>query len=242
MIPPEKLHWIYKLTRMLFCCMLSTFLPEAAAEELIITRTLQDNVRILYGERASRRVKAWQELISTSRELPVAEQLEVVNNFFNQLKFEDDIDHWGKEDFWATPIEFLASGGGDCEDFAVAKYYTLRELGVEDKKLRITYVTALSINAAHMVLSYRPGRDQETLVLDNLDGEIKPASEREDLKPVYSFNGEGLWLSKQRQLQGKRLGKAERLTMWHKLRVRLQQSMEDSEGITIAHNARMMTL
>ena len=82
------------------------------------------------------------------------EKLEKVNRFFNQVNFVSDAIHWQKKDYWATPIEFLASDGGDCEDFALAKYFTLKMLGVPEKKLNLTYVKAWKLNQSHMVLTY----------------------------------------------------------------------------------------
>ena len=88
----------------------------------------------------------------------------------------------------------MQRGAADCEDYAIAKYFSLRQLGVPSYKLRITYVKALRLNQAHMVLTYYPSPGAEPLVLDNLIGEIRPASQRKDLLPVYAFNAEGLYL------------------------------------------------
>lgn len=106
-------------------------------------------------------------------------------------------------------------GAGDCEDFAIAKYISLRHLGVPAEKLRITYVKALRLNQAHMVLTYYSRPDAEPLVLDNLIGSILPASQRTDLQPVYAFNGEGLWLAN--ASGGKQVGDSKRLSRWQDL-------------------------
>ncbi|WP_236632055.1 hypothetical protein [Endozoicomonas montiporae] len=92
--------------------------------------------------------------------------------------------------------------------------------------MRITYVKALRIDQAHMVLTYYPKTGQEPLVLDNLEGKILPASERKDLKPVYNFNGDGLWISRQRG-KGVRVGKADRISLWMELRERLGSELDD---------------
>ena len=195
----------------------------AIASERYISQQLLSQVEQQYGEMAVRRMNAWQALLRESHGLSEADKLEKVNIFFNRLEFVSDQEHWGQEDFWATPVEFLASGAGDCEDFSIAKYFTLRELGVADERLRITYVKALKINQAHMVLSYFPGTDQEPLVLDNLEGKILPASQRNDLKPVYNFNGDGLWIARQRG-KGVRVGEADRIKLWTELRERFDAS------------------
>ncbi|MDX5371188.1 MAG: transglutaminase-like cysteine peptidase [Pseudomonadaceae bacterium] len=144
---------------------------------------------------AKGRIEAWDELIRASANLSEKDKLTAVNRFFNrQYRFADDIRNWRQNDYWATPIEALVKGAGDCEDYSIAKYFTLRRLGVPSDKLRITYVKALQYNQAHMVLTYYASPTADPLVLDNLIGEIRPASQRKDLLPVYAFNAEGLYL------------------------------------------------
>ena len=209
--------------------LLFSFLGIVLAGELVIGKALLDKVKKEYGQVAIQRLEGWQRLISDSRHLTDLNKLQAVNQFFNQMRFVSDQKHWGQEDFWATPVEFMASGGGDCEDFSIAKYFTLRELGVDDSKMRITYVRALELNQAHMVLSFFSKPDKEPLILDNLINEIKPASQRKDLKPVYNFNGDGLWVSRQ-QGAGDRVGDSSRIKLWTKLRERLKQSAGLSKG------------
>ena len=205
------------------------FLGMVLAGELAIGTALLDKVKKEYGQVAVHRLEGWQRLIADSRNLSDINKLKAVNRFFNQMRFVSDLQHWGQEDFWATPVEFMASGAGDCEDFSIAKYFTLRELGVDDIKMRITYVRALELNQAHMVLSFFSKPDKEPLILDNLINEIKPASQRKDLKPVYNFNGDGLWVSRQ-QGEGIRVGNSSRIKLWTKLRERLKQSTGPSKG------------
>jgi predicted transglutaminase-like cysteine proteinase len=144
---------------------------------------------------AKSRIQAWDELTKASAQLTEMDRLERVNRFFNrQLRFTDDTRVWQQVDYWATPIEALIKGAGDCEDYSIAKYFTLRRLGIPSEKLRITYVKALRLNQAHMVLTYYPSPSAEPLVLDNLINDIRPASQRQDLLPVYAFNAEGLYL------------------------------------------------
>lgn len=144
---------------------------------------------------AQERLQAWAQLLQNSSRQPEQQQLETVNRFFNQqLEFRDDLSVWGVVDYWATPVEALTKGAGDCEDFALAKYFSLRQLGVPAERLRITYVKSLKLNQAHMVLSYYISDSSDPLILDNLIGQILPASQRHDLLPVYAFNAEGLFL------------------------------------------------
>ncbi len=125
-------------------------------------------------------------------EMPVLRQ---VNDFYNHVPYASDQEHWGVADYWATPAEFVASWGGDCEDYAIAKYMTLKDLGVPVERLRITYVRAIRIGETHMVLAYYPTPTAEPWIMDNLVDEIQLASARSDLVPVYSFNDEDLWLA-----------------------------------------------
>ncbi len=178
-----------------------------------------------YGDRARYDLLSWVELINNDMSKDDLAKLKKVNRFFNKIKFIDDILHWKKKDYWATPVEFLSSRGGDCEDFSIAKYFTLRALGVAESRLNITYVKALKLNQAHMVLTYyeRPGA--EPLIIDNLIDEILPASQRRDLLPVYSFNASGLWLAKQRG-RGKKVGSSSRLGRWKSMLKRLPDELQ----------------
>ncbi|ODP99364.1 MULTISPECIES: transglutaminase-like cysteine peptidase [Salinivibrio] len=177
-------------------------------------------VSSFYGERAGKRVTAWRNMVEKTQGLSEQEKLRKVNDFFNQMYFVDDIDLWGKKDYWATPLEFLGAAAGDCEDFSIAKYFSLRELGIDDKKLRLVYVKAIRLDQFHMVVAYYPTPSSEPVLLDNLDPAIKRASLRRDLLPIYSFNGSRLWLMKERG-QGELAGNASRLGLWNDLRSRI---------------------
>jgi predicted transglutaminase-like cysteine proteinase len=178
-----------------------------------------------YGAGALRRLLAWQQIIRDDTGRTDLDKLERVNKFFNQVNFVSDEIHWLKKDYWATPIEFLASNGGDCEDFALAKYFTLKMLGVPEKKLNLTYVKAWKLNQSHMVVTYYTTPGAEPLVLDNLINSIKSATKRTDLLPVYSFNGSGLWLAKERG-RGNLVGKSDRLKLWNDLLERMPVSLK----------------
>lgn len=184
-------------------------------------RKLARETGLVYGADAEKRILAWRRLVNESKNLPITEQLAVVNNFFNQMNFVDDVDLWGVEDYWATPIEFLGMGAGDCEDYTIAKYFTLRELGVPDEKLRLVYVKSITLDQHHMVLAYYHQPTSVPVLLDNLDKELKPASLRNDLLPIYSFNAENLWLSQERG-RGILVGGSSRLSLWTDLNDRFK--------------------
>jgi predicted transglutaminase-like cysteine proteinase len=199
-----------------------------AAELALITDAQIARLAQQFGPIARTRLFAWREILTAPKykKLPEQQKLELVNDFMNQTPFLSDRQHWGKEDYWATPIEFLSTNGGDCEDYSIAKYFTLRALGVPDDKLRITYVKELVIyNEAHMVLAYFPTPDSEPLVLDNINKTIQPASSRSDLLPVYSFNGSGLWLAKEQTGRGQSVGGSDRIGHWRDLQSRLRTAM-----------------
>ena len=173
------------------------------------------------------RIDAWQNLLATQKQVGEMEKLKVVNLFFNkQVRYVEDIDLWHEVDYWETPIEALWKGAGDCEDYAIAKYFSLRHLGVSSDKLRITYVKALRQNRAHMVLTYYATPDAMPLVLDSLIDPIQPASQRTDLLPVYSFNAEGLYLPGAKG--NKKVGDTKRLSRWQDVLKKMQ-----AEGFAI---------
>lgn len=193
----------------------------ARAGEFIMSQEAIAQIGEAHDDGARRRVDDWQQLMRSGQQSSEMEKLYRVNDFFNQLEFVNDSEHWGKEDYWATPLQMLVSNGGDCEDFSIAKYFTLLEMGIPPKHLRLTYVKALRLNQAHMVLAYSPAPGADPLILDNLDPLIRPATKRNDLLPVYSFNGNGLWLAKTRSGSSTRVGKSSRLSPWRDVIARI---------------------
>ncbi|CAK9886920.1 MAG: hypothetical protein XXXJIFNMEKO3_03370 [Candidatus Erwinia impunctatus] len=182
-------HYVYIVALVIASALLLT--PALYADwnfKQIIPRTEQ-----IYGPASAdalQRILNWQRLIESEKKDDEKDQLKRVNQFFNDnVRFLSDQIVWHQEDYWATPIEALRKGAGDCEDYAIAKYMTLRQLGVPSEKLRITYVKAIRLNQAHMVVTYYTDPSAVPLVLDNLTGNIELASQRTDLIPVYAFNG-----------------------------------------------------
>ena len=193
-----------------------------------------DHIQQQFGQGAKQRVSEWQALIKSEQAAHDSEWdlIHTVNNFFNKMRFISDQKHWQRADYWATPVEFLSTNGGDCEDFSIAKYFTLLEIGVPDERLRITYVKAIKLNQAHMVLAYYETPEGEPLILDNLIPRIESASRRTDLLPVYSFNGKNLWMAKERG-QGRRVaGSSQGINLWRDLTVRMQQERNLGSSFT----------
>jgi predicted transglutaminase-like cysteine proteinase len=220
-------NYLQKIERfvlpVLFLSLLAIAVPVLTGENFRLDSETLDRAEKKYGRDARTRLTEWEALIRQDDSSTDFDKLEKVNRFFNQLEFVDDIDHWGENDYWATPVEFLASQGGDCEDFSIAKYFTLQAMGLDEEKLNLTYVKALTYNVHHMVLTYFSSPAAEPLVLDNIVGIVKPASERPDLIPIYSFNGTGLWLAKQRG-RGKLAGSSSRLKRWQDLLERMPET------------------
>lgn len=205
--------------------LLGLALSIASLAQIDISIELLARIEKKYSMSGRSRVEEWKQLLDSQEAmaLPEKDKLKKVNDFFNQrINFVDDIGLWHVNDYWATPVEFLAQGAGDCEDYAIAKYFTLKALGVPEDKIRITYVKALEYNQAHMVLTYFETPRSIPVVLDNLITQIKPANQRNDLLPVYSFNGSGLWLAKARGA-GQRVGGADRLSLWTDLTQRMMK-------------------
>jgi predicted transglutaminase-like cysteine proteinase len=183
-------------------------------------------VKKKYGKKGAVRVQKWDKLIEKAKkEKKLVKKLKLVNDFFNKaIKYRTDIKLWKKKDYWATPFETMGRGAGDCEDYAIAKYFTLRKLGIPDKKLRITYVSLRSkrskFDQAHMVLTFYNKPTSVPIVLDNVNRKLKLASKRKDLIPVYSFNATGLWKAKNK---GKSSGKKKKnnLRSWKDLMTRI---------------------
>lgn len=212
-----------KLIHKCFYFFLALFSFAFLTASISFTDTYLNKIESKYGDYAKKRLVSWLALMDDNKKLSEKKKLEKVNNFFNLLQYKTDQNHWGVKDYWATPLELLVSGAGDCEDFSIAKYFTLIELGVDDEKLLITYVKydGGGYDQAHMVLTYYESPSSVPLILDNINGEILSGDKRQDLKPIYSFNGSGLWKSKQLS-KGKKLGNAEELDLWAKMKDRME--------------------
>jgi len=183
---------------------------------------VQAFVETQYGEETKIKFVDWAQYVISQQGNEESLKLERINRYINkQFEFKDDWDIWKQEDYWATPIEALSKGGADCEDYVIAKYFSLLQAGVDESKLRITYVKALELNQAHMVLAYYANPRGEPLILDNLIDEIQPARQRRDLSPVYSFNASGMWLER---VQGNsiKVGDPNRLNSWTDLLIRMR--------------------
>lgn len=208
-----------------FYCVLCFVLQSFAASmvNLDMLNRLQKN----YGDAAYQRGLALKKLLDDLRIEGEQQQLIVVNQFFNQFKYSEDIQQWKQKDYWATPEEFIGVNTGDCEDYVIAKYFALRALGIAEEKLYLTYVKSTRLNVAHMVLSYFATPKSIPLILDNYDLRILPADQRDDLLPVYSFNAQSLFLTNASAGLGKKLPTEKvKNSKWTELLKNLQEIKE----------------
>lgn len=171
-----------------------------SSPEFSITKAFLEKIEREYGAFAKRRAFALVQMMNEVRDQSEMEKLNGVNDFFNQTPYASDKETWGISDYWATRYEFIGKDRGDCEDYVIAKYFTLKELGVPASKLFMTYAKSLKYKTAHMVLTYYATPRSEPLILDNYNFKILPASQRDDLIPIYSFSGDELFNAKQAQI------------------------------------------
>jgi predicted transglutaminase-like cysteine proteinase len=193
----------------------------SCAQALILFEadTMVEQGRRLYGNKGQAAVQDWFKTLESAQGLAQTAQLSVVNRFWNSsVRQAEDRDVWNQTDFWATPLDSLGKGLGDCEDFVIGKYFSLISLGVSPEKLRFIYVRAQVKNEAiaHMVLGYYETPTSEPLVLDSLIDTIKPAGERGDLTPVFSFNVQGIYVPGAKPASVNQIGR------WRTLMQRMQ--------------------
>lgn len=206
-----KTTWVHRLIQSALLCLLATANSSLAEPSGLAASAGQI------------RLSNWQQLLENNTHLDEPDKLEAVNRLVNRsVAYVSDQQAWGQDDYWATPEETLRLGQGDCEDFAIAKYFALLKLGVAVERLRLTYVKALGRNSAHMVLAYYPSPNAQPLILDNLNSQILPAAARRDLLPVYAFNGQGIYLAK--APTQKLRHPTTLLARWDELSARLQDS------------------
>lgn len=178
---------------MVLVLLLGIIFPASALDPV----ALQQQLITRFGPARVVLLKDWLQMVSSAKALPDEQKLRQVNDFINiNISFEDDLSVWQQSDYWATPLETIGQGRGDCEDFAIIKYVSLRMAGIPASKLRLIYVKARlktaagPVQQAHMILAYYDTPNADPQVLDNIDTTIRHASARPDLQPVFSFNSE----------------------------------------------------
>jgi predicted transglutaminase-like cysteine proteinase len=165
----------------------------------LITDKLISDANKKYGNFAKNRfITIKKDLLESLKNASEIKKLNKVNTWINNTKYKSDKQVYGVSDYWATLYEFQGKGMGDCEDYTIAKYYILKELGISPKKLKFTYVIYKNRRGkkiSHMVLAYlrvpRPKKKKDILILDNNNRLILPASKRRDIvKVIKMINGD----------------------------------------------------
>lgn len=137
-----------------------------------------------------RAAAAWRALLKSLEGAPLAEQLRAVNRFANQQRYRPDQENWGRSDYWTTPLEFLARSG-DCEDYAIFKYLSLRELGIPAERLRLVVLKDTIRDLAHAVLAVWD--EDQIWILDNVTNAVLRHDRLGHYVPYYSVNESARW-------------------------------------------------
>jgi predicted transglutaminase-like cysteine proteinase len=133
---------------------------------------------------------SWQRIMKQAKGKERMEQLKMINSFFNKWPYRQDLDAYGVSDWWATPQEFLKISG-DCEDYAIIKYFALRELGFSQEELRIVVLKDRIRGIAHAVLAVFTHGD--AYILNNISDAIFTHDKYRHYVPQYSLNEEHRW-------------------------------------------------
>ncbi|MEE9342440.1 MAG: transglutaminase-like cysteine peptidase [Gammaproteobacteria bacterium] len=136
-------------------------------------------------------LRNWQAFLGEIRQLPLKQQLTQVNRYANSKKYILDMDNYGMSDYWAVAREFLYNGG-DCEDYAIIKLFSLRWLGFSVESTRIVILQDTNLRVAHAVLAVENKGD--IMILDNQIEEVVSHKEIVHYSPVYSINENNWWL------------------------------------------------
>ncbi len=205
------------LLLLMFAC------PSSSELDDFFSDSFFEKLTVTYGDKAKRRADKWRDVLLDNQSGSDWAKINRVNHFFNKsIAYQDDLTLWGKKDYWASPVETIGRGKGDCEDYAIAKYFTLTSLGVDENKLRLMYVRQLTVNQPHMVLIYFENLKDVPFVLDNFNPKVLLASKRRDLKPIYSFNAQGLWMAKAKGL-GRKVKNSRGVSAWNTLIERIEE-------------------
>jgi predicted transglutaminase-like cysteine proteinase len=147
--------------------------------------------RDLKRDGSAKLIADWQENLKDFEGLPLKEMARKVNDLANSKPYISDNRNWGQSDYWATPVEFLQKGG-DCEDFAIAKYTALRALGVPEERLRVVILHDNVKNIPHAILAVYT--DEGIYALDNQIKTLVDANSEGRYRPIFSINRTGWWL------------------------------------------------
>ena len=151
-------------------------------------------IKLYYKKQIIQRIKNFREFFKKTKKFSEIKKVNRVNSYINRIIGKAD-----KTNEWITPKEFLIRGQGDCEDYAIAKYFALKKLNIDTRKLFFSIVKQRGSKTYHMVLLYK--KYDKLLVLDNLSWKILPLKERKDLKFYYAFNQYASYILKNNKLE-----------------------------------------
>ncbi|WP_018609031.1 transglutaminase-like cysteine peptidase [Uliginosibacterium gangwonense] len=212
-----------KILRLSQLAMVMAILGTALSWGSVDIDRMRQYITTHYGYQGVRNYKDWRALLVELEMSSESDKLVKINDFFNRrMEYAEDIVVWRQDDYWATPLEFLGKGAGDCEDYVIAKYFSLIEVGVDRRKLRWIYVMASIGNTppqAHMVLGYYSSPNAEPYILDILNPNILLASRRPDLVAVFSFNSDGIW----KTTSIEKTGTVSQLSRWQDLMRKMKE-------------------
>lgn len=185
----------------------------------LITKELVQRAQTKYGISSKRRfLSIYKELLQGLKYASEIKKLNVVNTWYNYIQYTSDKKLYHVNDYWATLYEFVGHGQGDCEDYTIAKYYTLKALGIDPRRMKFTYVIyqdSRGKKISHMVLAYlrvpNPKFKKDILILDNTNRKILPASQRTNIiKVIKMINGDTgakskKWKKLSREMKRKKL-------------------------------------
>ena len=174
-----------KLILIILLC--TNFLFASTLKDLNITD--DDFLKILNSTKKNYILDRINDLILLKKSLKNIDddfiKLNAINDYFNEYNFASDLKVYKKNDYWATRKEFIYKGSGDCEDFVIAKYFTLLEAGVDENKLSLLH--NIRKNEYHLVLAYQEEQFSDVLILDNIEKKILPLTNRNDILVLYTL-------------------------------------------------------
>lgn len=165
----------------------------------LITKEIVIDAQKKYGSQAKNRfISIEKTLLNKLQSKADIAKLNFVNTWINGIRYASDKSVYGVSDYWATLYEFVGKNKGDCEDYTIAKYYILKELGINPKRMKFAYViyeNRRGQKISHMVLAYlkisKPKSRKDILILDNNNRLVLPASKRKDIiRVIKMINGD----------------------------------------------------
>lgn len=174
------------------------------SKSITLTQKEYKEIKAMPNSKAiTKRLAQYLRLKKKIKDFELIRKLSHVNSFYNRILPVDDNDKYNADDYWATPKEFLVQGRGDCEDYAIAKYFTLKEVGINPNNLFMAVVQVKGESSYHMVLLYFENKKDVPLVLDNLSFRVLPFEKRKKLEPKFIFNEKEIFLLKDKKIHKK---------------------------------------